>query len=335
MNLSTKPEYASSIIDQLAQGFQKSHTLFAALKVGLFEALKEKKTAGELSGELGTASLLTEKLLKALASVGLIKKEGERYHNSELSDIYLTEESPFYQGNLINLRASGSDLWRTLDRKLAGKEEKRKAGRPGGAFNRDFIVAMAEGGMRGPLQRTAQAVKELEEFKNATALLDLGGGHGLYAIAFAEINPGLEATVFDLPPVIEVARKYIKKHGMASRVNTLGGNYAEDFPEGPFDIIFSSDNFYQPEEVLVPLVENIYGSLKSGGLLISKHWIDSGSPTSAFWDLQLSLMGFPHKLYKLEEYKRIFRDNNFTVTDSIDISTGPDPSVITVAKKEN
>ena len=33
-------------------------------------------------------------------------------------------------------------------------------------------------------------------------MIDLGGGHGLYAIALAALNPALEAYVFDLPLVI-------------------------------------------------------------------------------------------------------------------------------------
>ena len=46
-------------------------------------------------------------------------------------------------------------------------------------------------------------ISELPEFKEARKLLDLGGGHGLYAITFTKSNPNLGAYVFDFPDVVE------------------------------------------------------------------------------------------------------------------------------------
>ncbi|WP_269849642.1 methyltransferase [Methanosarcina horonobensis] len=61
------------------------------------------------------------------------------------------------------------------------------------------------------LQETVRVVRENVDFTNVKKLLDLGGGHGLYAIAFSKLNEDLQAFVFDLPPVTKETRYFIKK----------------------------------------------------------------------------------------------------------------------------
>ncbi|WP_305513231.1 hypothetical protein [Methanobrevibacter sp. V14] len=48
---------------------------------------------------------------------------------------------------------------------------------------------MAEDAVSGELQETLNIVKKYDEFKDSKTLLDIGGGHGLYAIGFKKLNP--------------------------------------------------------------------------------------------------------------------------------------------------
>ena len=58
---------------------------------------------------------------------------------------------------------------------------------------------MAANALTGRLQDVTKAVSSLPEFSAFRSMIDLGGGHGLYAMALARLNPELHAIVFDLP----------------------------------------------------------------------------------------------------------------------------------------
>jgi predicted O-methyltransferase YrrM len=334
-----EPKIDSNLIDEVARGFQISQVLLTGMKFCLFDRLKEEKTAIEITEEIQANPVIIEKLLNVLASLQLISKKNKKYINTEIAQTYLVKDSPFYQGNLLNLIAQGNNIWSNLDKALKGENTpKRPNGQRDKVFDKSFILAMAEGGIRGPLQKTIKTVSVHDVFNNAKTLLDIGGGHGLYAIGFAQKNPDLKVTVFDLPPVVEVAKDFIEQYGIHDRINTQAGDYMKDDLGGKYDIIFASDTFYHPKETLQNLLEKIYHSLNDNGFLISKHWVVNEDRTekltAVFWDLWLSLLEHPHYVYTASEYTELFKEHNLLITEIIDISTPPDPSVIILAKKE-
>ena len=63
--------------------------------------------------------------------------------------------------------------------------------------------------------------------------LDIGGASGTYTIAFLRKNPQMTAVLFDLPPVIPIARERMEAEGLTNRVDLATGDYNEDaIPSG-------------------------------------------------------------------------------------------------------
>ena len=60
------------------------------------------------------------------------------------------------------------------------------------------------------------------------ALLDIAGGSGIYACAFVDRHPHLTATVFERPPVDDVARRAIAGRGFDDRVGVAAGDMLRD-----------------------------------------------------------------------------------------------------------
>lgn len=106
-------------------------------------------------------------------------------------------------------------------------------------------------------------------------MLDLGGGHGLYAIAMASMNPDLNCVVFDLPEVIDTTCNYIISHNMDEQVKVLPGNFFSDDIGSGYDIILSSSN---PSGKDMAMIKKIHESLNPGGIFIN---IQSGDSTIA------------------------------------------------------
>jgi len=86
------------------------------------------------------------------------------------------------------------------------------------------------------------------DLKAVRHLLDLGGGPATYAISFAQANPKLKATVFDLPMPIDIARENIAKNGLTDRVGTLAGNFLKDEIGTGYDFIWISQILHSHDE---------------------------------------------------------------------------------------
>src|SRR5438046_1521031 len=68
---------------------------------------------------------------------------------------------------------------------------------------------------------------------DAKALLHVGGGTGIYAIACVQQNPELRAAVWDRPEVLKVAREMVDAYGVADRVELVPGDmFADPVPAG-------------------------------------------------------------------------------------------------------
>lgn len=322
---------------EIAQGGEKFILLTTAMDLNVFEFYAEPATARDFIDTAGTDRQLTEKFLNALVAAGLLRKENAIYGNTPLASTYLMKGEPFYQGDLLGLmRRTRQERWANLGRCLKegplqpDKDKKQ-------IFDKSFILAMAQGAMRGGLHRTVKIVSSLPEFPESKKLLDLGGGHGLYAIAFAQANPNLESVVFDLPTVMEAAKAYIDEYDMQGRVKTVAGDYTKDDWGNGYDIVFASDCLYKPREDLMPVLRKIKNALNPGGIFISKHWMmdrDRTSPdTTVFFDLMVSLIGaFSGYTYSRQEAADVFADAGFAV-ESIDISAPSKPSMIFICRK--
>ncbi|MDY6853185.1 MAG: class I SAM-dependent methyltransferase [Thermodesulfobacteriota bacterium] len=327
-------------ISQMIRGYQLTQVLSTAMRHGIFSILDKPKSASILAEEISTDPTITEKLLEVLVSLELISKVDGEYLNSDMVRSFFVEDSIFYQGDMIYFMVDSYPLWSKLDLALKnGHLDNLGKGKREDTFDKRFIMASAEASIRGTLQDTVEVIAGLPEFKDAKWLLDLGGGHGLYSIAFAQRNPSLQAVVFDLPPVVEISREFIKDYGMEARVSVIAGDYLKDDLGSEYDLIFTSHSlFYQPREILEGSMNKVYNALKDNGVLVINHWIrqkNKNSVVSSLWDLRLTLLGSPHYLYSKEEYLDLLRKCGFVEKDIIHLPTLSNPTVIIVARKEN
>jgi SAM-dependent methyltransferase len=323
------------------ENVEKFRLLSTALEYEIFEHLTEPKTAAALSEKLETNPQMTTKFCNALTAMGFLFKNGNTYYNTLLSNTYLVKASSFNQRHLLNLeRENRERRWSTFPKVL--KQGSLKSERStGGAFTRDFLLAMAEGALRGGLQKIVEIFSTIPEFKNAKTLADIGGGHGLYAIAFAQTNPQLEAYVVDFPHVINsITKEVISDYKIADRVHTIPCDFTQGDLGGKYDIVFASDSMYKPRKQMVPLLQKIASNLNNGGFFASKHWFlneeKSGPLTSVFFDLKMSFEKHgeePNELFTLGEYITALNQSGFQVQNVTDINGPYDPSKLVIAKR--
>lgn len=132
------------------------------------------------------------------------------------------------------------------------------------AFATTFTAAMdCRGIYLGP------ALARTLDLPASTRLLDIAGGSGIYACAIAAQHPQVAATVFERPPVDQIARTMIAKRGFTGRVSVLAGDmFANALPEGFDAHLFSNVLHDWDTDKVAALLAASFRALAPGGRLI-------------------------------------------------------------------
>lgn len=217
--------------------------LLTALDLDLFTALGERRwTVTELSKRLRVSERGLEILCRNLAGTGVIEKRGKSYRNSPLSLKNLNAKHPSYRGAYLELVRSLWPDWSCLTESVrSGRPVRAHRENPG--YRRQFTWAMHERAME-----IAPKVAAHVDLRNATHMLDLGGGPGTFALAFLEHNPHLRATVCDRPAALKVAKEIARSHKHGRRLSYLPLDFLKKPIPGRYDVVWYSNilHIYSP-----------------------------------------------------------------------------------------
>jgi hypothetical protein len=329
----TDPQRFVLMLRNSMDGLRMYFTIHSAVKIGIFDALKNPKKVKELAAELNCDEELLHIFCEVLKNLGLLSKDGDKYSNTEIAETFLLSDSFYSQRVFIENTFENLKLWFELPEILRRGRIKRESSK---FFAERAIHSLAQNALLGELQRTVEIVSSLPEFKKARTLLDLGGGHGLYAIAFTALNRNLQAHVFDLPHVVERTKDYIRKF-KADRVSVIAGDFFSDSLGSRYDIVFSS---YNPGGKKAELIPKIYSCLNIGGIYINKQYFSDGKEITLL-DLEWNLWTFEgiekdKKLYtfkndlKLSEYLKELEKAGFKILSVFELDEG---NKMVIAKK--
>jgi protein-L-isoaspartate O-methyltransferase len=228
----------AALVTKSTEGLQRYYLLVAAWELGLFEHTVTPKTPQELSQQLGSHEIMTTLFCEALTRIGLLTKNGGKYVNSSLTTNHLITSASLCQDRTVEKLKNNAEHWAQLSTIIKDgpiKSTETVMFRPA------IIHLMAEGCETGSVFKIIDVVKEHLDIQRWRKMLDIGGGHGLYAIAFAALNSDLDVFVFDQPHVTPVTSQYIDAYN-AQRVQLISGDYNKDSIGQGYDAIFSSFN---------------------------------------------------------------------------------------------
>ncbi|MFZ2088804.1 MAG: methyltransferase [Desulfobaccales bacterium] len=253
------------------RGFRPAKIVMVATDLELFNHLEDFRTLPEIASLVKADPRALGILLNALAALGLVDKDGERFRNGELTSRYLVRGKEDYRGAIVRHMHHTWWGWSELEETVKrGHADMSKSERwldrvpePEEEWVRDFIW-----GMHAIARDLAPEVAAKLDFTGVARLLDLGGGPATYAIAFAQASPTLKATVFDLPQPITIAQENIRRHGLAERIDTMAGNFLEESIGSGYDFIWVSQILHShTEEQCRLIIEKSVKALNPGGQL--------------------------------------------------------------------
>ncbi len=269
MNPNTIREFASS--------FQKSRILLSGFELDIFTNIDESGTTNnQIAHNLHLDEHACERLLNALVSLGFLTKQNGLFFNTPESFTFMSKRSSDYLGGLMH----SNHLWNTWSNltqvvKTGNSANPSEINERGEEWLFSFINAMHDRAKKQAPEQLANI--DLSEIKST---LDIGGGSGAYSMEFVSKNPGIEATVFDLPNVIPITKKFIEKEGFSGKIKTHTGDYTtDDLPKG-FDLVFLSAIIHSnPLEINRDLIKKCFNSLNKNGKIVIQDWIMNNDRT--------------------------------------------------------
>jgi SAM-dependent methyltransferase len=282
-------------------------------EIGLFKALASGPlTIPEIAKAVGASEVGVTRLVEALVGMGYLEKEGARHVNGPAPRLWYV---PTGQADYTPFLKFIGEVW-PLFGKLA---ESVRLGRPESNMYQLMELQPQIGKhfsqyMRANAQLRAKPISEMFSLPDtAHRLLDLGGSHGLYSIAYCRRNPNLRATIFDLPAALSDTEEIIAAEGLSDRISVQRGDYLKDDVGEGYDAVLCfgiiDGNSYEEN---ANLFKNIAGALNPGGqVMILSHV--RPEPTDAFNALFSLIMftTYGTRTYSFDEITEWLRDAGF------------------------
>jgi acetylserotonin N-methyltransferase len=322
-NASALPD--PTLVLDLVEGFRRSKVMFAAVSLGVFDALSTgARPLSALAADLPANADALERLLDACVGLQLLEKSAEGYANSPAAQAYLCQQSPRRVTGYVNY--SNDALWKLWGRLEDAVREgthrwQQVYGWDGPIFShffrddaakREFLLGMhGYGVLSSPV---VVAAFNLAPFRR---LVDLGGATGHLAIAACERYHAMRATVFDLPEAIPLAREIVGASSVAARIEFVGGDFFVD--ELPAADLYALGRILHDwtEPKIVQLLGRIFERLpEGGGVLIAEKLLhdDKSGPRWAQLQSLNMLVCTEGKERTLAEYRALLEKAGFTAT---------------------
>jgi len=311
-------------LDGLVRAYQPARAVLTAVELDVFSAVAAAAAAGtgaapgdsagalaeDVAGRIGCDARATEMLLNALVALGLLAKApaSGRFRNAPWADTFLRDGAPHDTraaiGHSVNLWQRWSRLTDAV--RLGTAPAFQEMAQRGDDWTGSFIAAMHKiGSFRAP-----QTVALLD-LAGVQRVLDLGGGSGAYAIAFVRAKADLRTTVFDLPTVTPLTRRYAADAGVADRIDTVDGDLRTDpYGEG-YDLVWISAiaHMLSPDEN-VAMLAKAKAALRPGGRVVVSDFVledDRTSPRhAALFALNMLVGTKAGSSYSQSEYRAWF-----------------------------
>ena len=153
----------------------------------------------------------------------------------------------------------------------------------------------------------------------AASVVDLGGGHGEYALEFT--RRGVKATLQDRPAIIEVAGASGRL--AAAGVELVAGDFFETLPDGRFDVVFASGVTHTvPGERVGELFRRAASIVVPGGLLAVQTFLRGRHRTGAIFAVQMLANGGGGDTHAEDDYRRWLAEAGFAPPEVIDLDEG-------------
>jgi hypothetical protein len=300
-----------------------THIISTAAELELADVLKGgPSTAREIAERTKTDPAVLYRLLRALASIGLIEQlDGERFALTDLGQPLRSDVEGSLRPLAIMLgmpwhnriwealpvcvrtgdtsgtqHALGMNIWEYFDKEPVAAD----------AFNR---------GMTGLSTVMNVTTAEAYDFSGITKLVDVGGGHGRLLGMILQRYPAMRGVLFDRPPMADAAQAELAARGVRDRCEFVGGNFLESVPSGGDAYMMSHIIHDWSDRDALTILRNCRAAMKKGAkLLVIDAIIKPGGERdwAKLVDVEMMVL-YGGRERNTDEVAELFRSAGFTL----------------------
>ncbi|MFO0697163.1 MAG: methyltransferase [Polyangiales bacterium] len=257
------------------------------------------KTAEEVAKALSLHSGATYRLLRGVASVGVLRKtEDGRFALTPVGELLRKGVPGSMRSLLIAEMAPGHWLpWADLAHSVRTGEPAvpKTLGMDAWSYYRAHPEEerFFSEGMTGISAMATGAVLASYSFADAKKVVDVGGAHGGFLAAVLNREPTAKGVLFDQPQVVESAGATLEAAGVASRVERVGGSFFESVPAGGDVYLLKHILHDWNDAECVAILERVRAAMAPGAKVVVVEMLitDDGPPSPApLMDLNMLVM---------------------------------------------
>ncbi|MEU5896759.1 methyltransferase [Streptomyces venezuelae] len=226
-------------VAQLAFGNMVVQTLRVATRLKVFDLIgDEERSAAELAGAAGAQPQAMNRLLRALAGLGLLAERAPGSFAATPAGTLLDTGRPDSMAALVGMLTDPEILrpWELLEQGIRTGASTFET-----VFGKDFfsyikerpeLSAQFNAAMSQGTAATAAALPHAFDFGRFTKVTDVGGGDGTLLTAVLRAHPALSGVVYDSEEGLAQAPERLREHGLTSRCALVAGDFFQSVPEG-------------------------------------------------------------------------------------------------------
>jgi hypothetical protein len=224
---------------RLLLGHGLARALQAVAELGVADALASgPRDVVNLAGEVGAEPRALQRVMRALASVGVFTEVAPGRFALTPAGQLLRRDAP---GSLLAFgHYTGADFVRravdalpqTVRTGVSAFEQADGLSFFAYLEQHPDDASLFSEAMTSISSTVIPAVLAAYDFAQIRTLVDVGGGHGSFLAALLQAHPGMRGIVFDRPSVVEEAWGRLEAAGLGDRAEVVGGDFFAGLPSG-------------------------------------------------------------------------------------------------------
>jgi hypothetical protein len=259
----------------MAMAHWVSHIVYVAAKLNLADLLaQEPKSADTLAGQTGTHAPSLYRLMRTLASLGILTENAlHQFSLTPLGEALKTGAPGAARATILTV---ASEMWVPGVAQLPYSVQTGKSGfeKVLGMPIFDWLAKHPEEAslfsqtMVGIHGGEPPAVAAAYDFSGLKTIVDVGGATGDLLTTILGRNRGARGILSDLPHVVRDAPAMIQSRGLADRVTIEPGSFFEKVPSGGDAYLLSHIIHDWSEEQCLTILGNCRRAMSAGGRLL-------------------------------------------------------------------
>jgi hypothetical protein len=260
---------------QMVVGIWRARALYAAAKLNLADLIAdEQRTAEELARATGMHAASLHRLLRSLASCGVLTETAAgRFALTPLGSALKTGAPGAARATVLTI--AGDWQWRAWEEFLYSL----RTGRPAllEAYGKELFAFLAANPQEGAYFNEAMvgmhgadgpAVVEAYDFSSFRTVVDIGGGTGMLLTTILRAHEHLRGMLLELPETVPQARSLVETRGLGRRCDVIDGDFLKEVPHGHDAYILAHVLHDWMDDQALPILRNCRKAMPDHGRLL-------------------------------------------------------------------